>query len=260
MDNAVYGDGDVFVIKKCFVGIGSNTNYGKYGSGYKIQELPDLIPEEVKLGFRNWDLKIARFKVNIRNKGALDAHNIPLKLEIYKRGAPAHLVKTFTDSINFLPQGTYVTRLFDYQLPEFGTYDFIFKINPDHTVKEYKYSNNTSIRKSISKEKLPDLIVWLVTPKVDILSRSKIWIGVQNRGQKTSSPTKLKVYIQTKGTKYLDIPPIAPGHHYIAERKEWFHSLKDVWVEMWIDPYNNVREDKEMNNYAKTKLNVTSGL
>ncbi len=258
VDNQVYDDGEAFTIQNCFVGIGNNTNYSKYGSAYKLQKLPDLTPEKENVGFINWELKIVRFRVDIRNKGASDAHNIPVKLEVYKRGAPARLLKTFTDSIDFLPQEVYVTRVFDYKLPEIGTYDFIFKINPDHTVSEYRYDNNTSVRKSISREKLPDLIVWLMTKRVDIISRSKIWIGVQNIGQKTSPPTKLKVYIQTKGTKYLDIPAIEPGKFYTAERKEWFHSLKDVWVEMWIDPFNTIREDREKNNHAKTKLDVWS--
>jgi subtilase family serine protease len=145
-----------------------------------------------------------------------------------------------------------------YQLKEIGTYDFLFKVNPDATVKEYLYNNNSAKRKTISREALPDLVVWLMTTKVDIIARSRVWVGVKNIGQKTSSPTKLKFYIQTKGTKYLDIPPIAPGKFYTAERRPWFHSLKDVWVEMTIDPYHTLREDKERNNYAKKKLKVWS--
>ncbi len=225
---------------------------------FTIMKLPDFYPYGEQLGYISWKHKIVKYHVAVKNKGQKDANNVPVKLEIYLRGTPGHIVKTINHTYPSIPKG--MTVVFDrtYQLNNIGTYDFIFKVNPDATVNESVYSNNSAKRMTISREKLPDLIVWLMTPKVDIISRSRIWIGVKNIGTKTSSPTKLKVYIQTKGTKYLDIPAIAPGNFYTAERKEWFHSLKDVWVEMWIDPYNTLREDREDNNHAKTKLKVWS--
>ena len=258
VDNHVYDDGSYFTIQNCFAGIG-NTNYrSKYGSAYKLQKLPDFGVFGEQLGFIDWDNKIVEYRVSVKNKGQKDAPHVPVKLEIYLRGNPGRIVKTINYTYPLILKGDTVNFVRTYQLTDIGTYDFIFKVNPDATIKEYKYSNNSAKRMTISREKLPDLIVWLMTQRVDIISRSRIWIGVQNIGQKTSSPTKLKVYIQTKGTKYLNIPAIAPGKFYTAERKEWFHSLKDVWVEMWIDPYNTVREDREKNNYAKTKLDVWS--
>ena len=224
----------------------------------KLIALPDLFPYGEQLGYIDWKHKIVEYGVAIKNKGRKDANNVPVKLEIYLRGNPGHIVKTINYTYPSIPKGKRVTFFRSYQLNNIGTYDFTFRVNPKATVKEYMYSNNSAKRMTISREKLPDLIVWLMTQRVDILSRSKIRIGVQNIGQKISSPTKLKVFIQTKGTKYIDIPAIAPGKFYTAERKEWFHSLKDVWVEMWIDPYNILREDNEENNYAKTKLKVWS--
>jgi len=234
----------------------TNSNINK--ANIQIQSLPDFMLYAESLGYIDWEHKIVKYHVAVKNKGSKNASNIPVKLEIYKRGRPGHIIETITDTIPSLPRNMTVSWNRTYQLNDIGTYDFVFKVNPDAVVKEYLYNNNTSVRKTISREALPDLRVWLMTIKVSILGKERVWVGVQNIGQKTSGPTKLKFYIETKGTKYLNIPPIAPGKFYTAERKEWFHSLKDVWVKMTIDPDNNVREDKESNNFAQKKLVVWS--
>jgi hypothetical protein len=259
-DTGVHGDSHLFKIQNCLSidkgKIAANINVNK--SNLTIQNRPDFMVYGEQLDFIDRDNKTVKYHVAVKNKGSKDAHNIPIELKIYLRGNPGRIVKTITYTIPSLPKNMTVAWNKTYQLKEIGTYDFLFKVNPDATVKEYLYNNNSAKRKTISREALPDLVVWLMTTKVDIIARSRVWVGVKNIGQKTSSPTKLKFYIQTKGTKYLDIPPIAPGKFYTAERRPWFHSLKDVWVEMTIDPYHTLREDKERNNYAKKKLKVWS--
>ncbi len=258
IDNQVYNDSKVFAIQKCFpvnTPININSNINK--QNVNVEKLRDFIVFGEQLVFLDWENKIVEYSVSIKNKGQKDAYNVPVKLEIYQRGNPGHIIKFFNYTYPLISKGVTEHFVRTYKLENIGTYDFTFRVNPNATIKEYKYSNNFAKRMTISREPLPDLRVYLMTIKAGIVSRSTIRVCVENNGQKASSPTKLKLYIQTKGTTSHDIPSIPSGHCYVAKRKEWFHSLKDVWVEMWIDPYNNIREDKERNNHYKIKLNIS---
>ena len=265
IDNAVYDDSDVFRIESNNFPLDRDMNKAlsedTFISGVrKIKFLPDLMVYGERLYYVDLEQHIANFHAAIKNIGKSDAKNVLVKLMAYPKDSSGRIlmsqVATYTKTLRSIPVG--MTADFDqtYKLKTMGlTYYFVFEVNPDHSVEESNYNNNIS-KKTIIRENLPDLITWVVTPQDTVWIRAETVVRVQNIGKKRSAPTRLKFYIETKGTKYYDVPALDPGQYADIIRREWFHSAKDVWAELWVDPDNLVREDHENNNHYKIKLDI----
>ena len=264
MDNAVYDDSDVFRIENMNLTFNQNMNKALSKEGLisgvrKVKLLPDLMVYGEKLYYVDLEQHVAKFHAAIKNIGKSDAKNVLVRLRVHPQDSSGRIlmsqVATYKKTFRSIPVG--MTAVFEqtYKLKTMGlTYYFIFEVNPDHNIEESNYNNN-STKKSIIRENLPDLVTWIVTPKHSVWIESAVVARVKNIGKKRSAPTRLKFYIETKGTKYYDIPALDPGQYVDITRKEWFHSAKDVWAELWVDPDNLVREDHE-NNHYKIKLNI----
>ena len=265
IDNAVYDDSDVFRIESNNFTFDRDMNKALSDEGLisgvrKIKLLPDLMVYGERLYYVDLEQHVANFHAAVKNIGKSDAKNVLMKLMAYPKDSAGRIlmsqVATYTKTFRSIPVG--MTAAFDqtYKLKTMGlTYYFVFEVNPDHSIEESNYNNNLS-KKTIIRENLPDLITWVVMPQHSVWIKSDVVAGVQNVGKKRSAPTRLKYYIEGKGTKYYDVPALDPGQYVYIDRNEWFHSAKDVWAELWVDPDNLVREDHENNNHYKIKLDI----
>ena len=265
IDNAVYDDSEMFRIENANIAFNQNINNALSKKGInesirKFKLFPDLMVYGEKLFFTDLEQHVAKFHAAIKNIGKSDAKDVFVRLRVHPKDSSGRIlmsqVATYTKTFSSIPVGRTVVFDQTYKLKTMGlTYHFIFEVNPDHSIKESNYNNNIS-KKSIVRENLPDLTTWIVTPKHSVWIESHVVARVKNIGKKRSSPTRLKFYIETKGTKYFDIPALDPGQSIPITRKVWFHSSKDVWAELWVDPDNLVREDHENNNHDKIKLDI----
>jgi hypothetical protein len=220
-----------------------------------VANLPDLMLYAEELKYIDWENKIVRYHIAIKNQGNKEAKNIPIKLSIYRRGVSKE-VGVVGGEIKSIPPGMTVSWSREYKLKNIGIYDFIFKVNYFNSIKELRYDNNESKPKTIKREALPDLITWLITTKAQQFVPKIIKFGVQNIGQSVSRGTKLRVSIEHIGSKMYDIPALRAGEMYIVESRETFNIAKDATVELVIDPYNKVKEGKERNNYLVKKIKI----
>ncbi len=113
---------------------------------------------------------------------------------------------------------------------------------------------NNGVRKEVTITG-PDLVVafnTLYQSRVTTTARVKGYI--KNRGHAKSKPCKIKIYMEKKGSKTIDVPALARGQIYEVSRGEkyWKAGLKKV--SMTIDWEGDVKELSEGNNYVEGSI------
>jgi len=216
---------------------------------------PDFDIYGTSLGLLPGGTVMVKFHTAFRNTGLAEATNIPVELNITGPAGSTYNGHKTSMVYPSLPPGMSLTfdKTFEIKTP--GKYYFTFTIDPQNKINEADEHNN-SITRNITIN-APDLIAWLITPRVYMTVEENVWIGVLNIGTAASNATRLKVKIEGKGETEFTVPSLGPCEFKTDfERKEHFWTNEDKWVEMTVDPYGQVRELRKDNNFTKTKLDV----
>ncbi len=84
---------------------------------------------------------------------------------------------------------------------------------------------------------------------------------VKNIGSVKSTPCKLNIYMEKKGSERFSIPALNPGQVFVVSRGEKYFIAQTITVNMFIDvegplPYRTVKEENEKNNFVQDSLKV----
>ncbi len=216
---------------------------------------PDLILSATNLRLSRGVTMVVHFSSFIKNTGHARAENIPVELSITGPAESSYNNYKTTKMYHSIPEGSArpFNKTLELKIP--GKYYFTLTVDPKGMISEISEQNNTATRNITINA--PDLIAWLITPRVHMTVEENVWIGVLNIGTAASNATRLKVKIEGKGTKEFIVPSLGPCEFKTDfERKEHFLTNEDKWVEMTVDPYGQVRELRKDNNFTKTKLDV----
>ncbi len=254
VDNTVSGESGVFFIGSSIKVVG--------GINVNLQQIPkaDLEVYGTTLNFTGSKMGEVKFHVAVKNKGNKNVVNIPYILRI--SGSTGKYQRyVLTGIFVSLPEGMTVTLDKTFLLDGKGNYTFTFIVNPNlKAFPEYGYNNN-KVTKTIYFKGLPDLIVSFIG--VGMNSRigfsHKITFEIKNIGDSSSSPCKLRTYIEGNGVKFYNVPSIAPGQIIKINRSAKWFKLGYKRIEAIIDYYNVVEEKNENNNKSRVKTKVITG-
>jgi len=182
---------------------------------------PDLQAGNVQVTPQNpGEGQTVTFKGNVMNYGENPALNPVVTLEIDR---PAGLSnKIFREELNVtLEKNNGVTFEKEFNVPKQGTYKTTFTLDPGDLIDEMVENNNVK-EWTFGVHGLPDLIVCISNGKRPPVGRKReIRMVVKNIGNTSTdavSGIKLRSYVEGKGVKVYDIPPLAPGASFTIKR------------------------------------------
>jgi hypothetical protein len=186
-------------------------------------EKPDLQVGVIKLLPQNpGERQNMKFEGNIMNYGENPVEKPVVTLQI-KRSTGA-IIRTFTKEMDItLVKNQGITYVEDFRAPRHGSYIATFILDAVDAVDEMNENNNEK-NKTFEVRPLPDLIVCISNGKRPPVGRSReIRMVVKNIGNfRTSinpvSGIKLRSYVEAKGVKMYDIPPLEPGETFTIKR------------------------------------------
>ncbi len=192
---------------------------------FKNCDQPDLQVGVIEITPQNpGEGQVVTFKGNVMNYGNAPAQN-PVAVLRVKR--PAGLPdKIFRQEMNVsLQKNQGITFVQNFRVPKQGNYTCQFSVDPADMIPETNNNNNKKDW-TFGVHSLPDLVVCIDNAKrPPVGGKRDISAVVKNIGSGNSSgmaDSKLRFYVEKKGTKTYDIPPLASGaSHTIKRRHSW---------------------------------------
>lgn len=186
---------------------------------------PDLQVGVIKVSPQNpGEGQTVTFKGNVMNYGVAPAQNPVVTLTVDR---PAGLTrKTFRKQFNLsLQKNQGVTFVQKFKVPKQGNYTATFRLDPARMIAETN-DNNNSKTWTFGVHALPDLIVCISNGKRPPVGRNReIRAVVKNIGSGNTdgvASLKLRFYVEKKGRKTYNIPPLASGKsHTIKRNHKW---------------------------------------
>ncbi len=201
----VKGDSGVFTFRNC--------------------DQPDLQVGVIKVTPQNpGEGQTVTFKGNVMNYGNAPAQNPVAVLRVKRPGGLPD--KIFRQELNVtLQKNQGVTFAQNFLVPKQGNYTCQFSVDPADMIPETNNNNNKKDW-TFGVHALPDLIVCVDNAKrPPVGGKRDISAVVKNIGSgnvSSMSHTKLRFYVEKKGTKTYDIPPLASGDsHTVKRRHSW---------------------------------------
>ncbi len=164
-----------------------------------------------------------RFEGNVMNYGNAPAQNPVAFLRVKRPGLPD---KHYRQEMNVtLQKNQGVTFVQNFPVPKAGNYTCEFTVDPADMIPELDDHNNKK-NWTFGVHGLPDLIVCVDNGKrPPVGGKRDIQAVVKNIGSGNVSgmgKTRLRFYVEKKGTNTYDIPPLAVGaSHTIKRRHSW---------------------------------------
>lgn len=251
----VYGDSVVFSLKKCMTSFNPNINKTILKTKPVLIDLPDFEVYGKQLGFVGCNIE---FHVAVKNRGNKDAGTVPVRLNITGPSGSPYSNYTLNSTLPCptLQQNMTCDWTRTFTIKKSGLYRFKFTVNPEMTIRESKFGNNSS-EEVISVQK-PDLIVWISPPsKAYLAFKSTTVFYVKNQGRGCADPSKLRTYMKQKGVKLHSIPTLRHNEIYkITRTEKWFTlGTKKITAFADYDP-QKVDELNENNNSYQTSVRV----
>ena len=201
---------------------------------------PDLQVGAIKVTPQNpGEGQTVTFKGNVMNYGNAPAQN-PVAVLRVKR--PAGLPdKIYRQEMHVtLQKNQGITFVQNFPVPKAGNYTCKFSVDPADMIPETDNDNNNKDW-TFGVHGLPDLIVCIDNGKrPPVGGKRDIHAVVKNIGSGNSSGMahiKLRFYVEKKGTKTYDIPPLASGaSHTVNRNHSWgLSGTKDISAKVIYD-------------------------
>lgn len=182
---------------------------------------PDLQVGVIKVSPQNpGEGQTVTFKGNVMNYGVSPAENPVVTLTVKR---PAGLTKKiFRQEMNVaLQKNQGITFVKKFKVPKHGNYTCIFSLDPANMIAETNDNNNKKTW-TFGVHKLPDLIVCISNGKrPPVGGKRDIHAVIKNIGNGNTDAVagiKLQFYVEKKGTKTYNVPPLGPGASYTIKR------------------------------------------
>ncbi|MBT8276127.1 MAG: hypothetical protein KJO39_08290, partial [Bacteroidia bacterium] len=186
-------------------------------------EKPDLQVGVIKLLPQNpGERQNVKFEGYVMNYGENPVENPVVMLKIKR--STGTTIRTFTEELDItLLKNQGILYVKEFRAPRHGSYTATFILDAVNGVDEMNENNNEK-NKTFIVRPLADLIVCISNAKRPPVGRSReIRMVVKNIGNfRTSinpvSGIKLRSYVEAKGVKMHDIPPLEPGESFTIKR------------------------------------------
>ena len=209
---------------------------------FKIQGLdPELSIDCLKVEpKKNYVNKQITLEVNVCNSGLSNSQPTTARLEI-----KGPIRRNIDFPIEVLAGHQKKVLTYKYSLPKYGIYRNVFTVNNNR--RQIVYGVNPLADLAITARKYR---------RVKLLKQSTITLKVKNRGEVLSPKSKLRFWIQGKGTKNYEVPSLQPGKVYFIRRKEYWKTSGKCRFSAHIDEANKIAEKSDTNNKFNGMIEV----